>query len=550
MAIIFGNAYKISELASQVGDDSSGVKGAQYEINRGLMSSTDGYIHYYASNDDSINLGQIQQTKDDILMNYLGRIASRNLQDEASLSGVLDNYQDIEQILQGTIFDNLDPQINENGERTKFSDMSLSDAEASLNVAEEAFNDATNFITSCENEVMDYFNTDDPTILADYATALLDMYASTHQVVGQLGPQIVNSLVAENDDKFFSTFGEANKLPGHITKLIGIIASLPSPSQLSPSDAQSEIMRTLEEKYGGWLSDFDNSADKASQSLVMLKGRRELYDRMKDIGFDDIHYVGKNKVNVDVVQAEKAVDVDGASDSPEELAAHLTSVLETAQKTRKTGVSTYELTGDGISATFGVRELKGRRDLKPTSKSWTTRVRHSQSLMNILVNELHFSAEELMAVYNIAAGHDGGDKGAASGLEAEWQSLIQYAKYETFLSAIGNMVDGIPQWANFVSINGNLWTTADFVTAVMGSDANKISMVTTSRGDSGLERSTYVDLNVWRSSGHNYKKNADTYQALIRSAYVRPLIRNRMNAAKVDINLSIKEVAALMNLRR
>lgn len=510
-----------------------------------MMTQSRGYIHYYASDADISNIqGLISHTKQEILTNSLAKLQQRNasIKQQAIDAGI--DEASIESLLSGDFLRDLDSGLISNNEISS-GEIDVSQAIAKLGEAEKKFDDVANFMNICQEALNRWFGYDASDMVQGYAALIVQEYAMNKKVpTGSIGTQILSDILARSNESFFNMFGSTFNLRKDVVKLIAVIAALPTADFSGPmtivnkggnsssASGADEISVALSNKYNNWINDLNRSIKESAVAFGVLKGNKEVLERMNNFKIDIENVGGKN------IDISKFWHPDkGMIKLADEIGVNITS--RTKHKVSKSD-NAFTFNNGNIDATVGMTVKNSDVKINPKMKKYTIKLQSSSPLFTVLQREGGLGYGSIIELYNLAASHD--DTGS---LNQDWEKLMDYVKYQVFLDALAGFSPA--EYNNYVAIDGNIWTVKDFMThvATSASEPSIVEAISSKHPSTGgLSRTTYVRRNVWRHGPTPNRMSGYT-----RSERLRPKISTILYQTKIDIRLTLMDLALIWQSR-
>ena len=501
------------------------------------------YIHYSAKNIDLSSLNKItSQSKKQILQrSTLSGLRQRErLRKEklVNLQGM--EAQEAEALFSGDMFRPLSS-VGVTGGDTSLSEMTIPQAASMLNNLDPKLNSISNFCSQAQATIEQYLSDANLKNMFDsYATQVLDAYSrKTGATGGTVAKGIISDLLSRSNETFFRTMGQENELGTAVTKMLAAVKALQNPpkdfgtmtvahnnSKTKTQVSGSRILEELILKFNKWANYQNNITAETSFALMTLKGNKEILERLD-----------KNKIQTNNSIGGKYFKVStrfNPDDQIKKLLSQVDNALERASgyKRSKADVSFY-IDQNGVRTDVGVNVKNYKNQISPTLQRYDIRIQSGTPLLTMLVREAALSGTKMNEIYNLAAVH--GDSGS---LNAQWDQMIDYVKYKSLLNTLAGFTG--PEETYYISINGNLWTMADFVTHLINSNSIVQWSEIQENKTGGLNRTPYVRTNVWR--GQPYK---NPFKAISRSRAVQERISNIMYSTKIGVDIQLSELAAL-----
>lgn len=539
--------------------------------------ATSEYLHYWLADAPNLHLN-FAQSKADIMQRHMSTMSKR-IQSEAeiaSLAGV--NPTLTEMYLSGDLFDRVvseaengnkleEVREEHSGEINSFADIGK-EAGALVESGTAGLNDLDNFISLLQ----DWFNTlnDEQQAIADEYSAWLKEQIFSNKLgkskytasygEGKAAQKIIASILANTHDSVFTT--AANKAyKGRFTALNTtekkMVAVLNYALKASEGDinytvnhhdktvgqekasSKAELTAALAEKVKKGIQAQHRSAREVADGLCRLQAASEglsqlskLNSEWKPAGNDYVQI----KFTPDVQQKQIYASIEASKRNAISIA--------TGKQKSKADTNRKATIGEGggsFETTWGISSKTSYWSWKKDIQTVDIKVQDGTPLLTLLMREAKFSGVQMYDIFQLAGGVGG--KKPMGDLEAQWNELMNLAKYEAVLDCIAgipteNAANGQVYWVN---INDAFFTVSDILENIR--DYGDVSLLYSSsneKSNKGLERQSYVNINEFEPQDGKSREEA----AWIRSNRAMKEIPNLMYQTKIRVNISLKEMIA------
>lgn len=502
------------------------------------------YIHYSAENVDLSSLNRItSQTKKQILQrSALSGLRQREKLRKQTLVSQGLEMKEAEALFNGDMFRPLGNVSVTNGNNATLSEMPVSKAIGILNNIDSKITDMSNFCSQAQATIEKYLSDNNLKDMFDsYAMQVIDAYAQkTGYVGGNVARGIISDLLGRSNETFFRVAGKENGLGTAVTKMIAAVKALQDPpsnfgtmtvahnnSSIKTQVSGSQILEELISKFNKWVDYQNNVTAESAFALMTLKGEQEILKRLDD-----------NSIKIDSTIGGKYFTTSRRF-RPDPQIKKLLSQVDGALK-RATGLkrskpdASFYLDEGGVRSDLGINVKNYKNQISPTLKTYNIKIQSGTPLLTILVREAALSGTQMNQIYNLAAIH-----GDSAALNAQWNQLMEYVKYKSLLNTLAGFTG--PEESYYISINGNLWTMADFMTHLINSNSTVQWSEIQEKSTKGLTRTPYVRANVWRGT----RGIKSPYKAIRRSNVVQSKISSIMYATKIQVDIELSELVAL-----
>lgn len=539
--------------------------------------ATSEYLHYWLADAPDLHLN-FAQSKADIMQRHMDKMNTR-IKNEAeamsSASSGLD-VSTVESYLRGELFDKVISEVDSDkasdlgntehaGSINSFRNIS-DQAKALVDAGTQGLDDLDQFVSLLQ----DWFNTlgDNKQAIANaYSKWLEDRIISTrlksNQYTSQYGEaaqKIIAAILSNTHDSVFTKVptdasADFGKLNTTEKKMIAVLNyALPAASGSvnytvnhhdktigqQKTTSKGELTMALADKIKKGIEAQHRAAFEVADGLCRYQAASKGFDELSKLSNIKSIYAaaGTKSVQIkftpDAQQKQIYESIEAGKRSALSRATGKTTSKADSWRTAELGTDTGKFT-----TTWGLSSKTSYWSWKKDIQTVDIKVQDGTPLLTLLMREAKFSGVQMYDIFQLAGGVGG--KKPMGDLEAQWNELMNLAKYEAVLDCIAgipteNAANGQVYWVN---INDIFYTVSDILKNIR--DYGDVSLLYSSSSNTsmkGLDRQSYVAINYFVPQTGKTREEA----AWERSNRAMKEIPNLMYQTKIRVNISLKEM--------